>query len=438
MAQKSPEVLVVDVVRLEVSNVAKLWRKLTGRATAQSGDTAVRLDLPPIERPPEHSAATVSEDIPQQPSWQPVPGVTLLRTLSGHELPVRCLAFDPEGRTLASGSSDATIKLWEVSSGLPLHTIEGHFRNTVFSVAFDPQGHTLASGTDKGMVEQREVSSGNLLQAYSQHSNCPVFSVAYDSQGRLLAGGTDRGAIELWEATSGHRLGTLDGHEQSVYCVAIDPEGRKLASGGNDRTIKLWDVNSGRLLRTTEGHTRAVRSVAFDPTGRTVASASSDSTIKLWEVNSGRMLGSLKGHASRIEAIAYSSDGRLLASKGREGTIRIWNCATWQTVAIIPEPTFSNWWISALAFHPTLPLLASAGSPPETPEALRSRVVHLWELDVETLLSGKIPAPAIPEVHAQVEPLEDIPAERAWEAPIDHRQTNLENERNYRTECLDR
>ena len=74
------------------------------------------------------------------------PGVKLLRTLEGHQGAVLSVAFDPQGGTLASGSDDKTVKLWEARSGKLLRTLEGH-QDSVMSVAFDPQGGTLASGS---------------------------------------------------------------------------------------------------------------------------------------------------------------------------------------------------------------------------------------------------------------------------------------------------
>jgi len=139
--------------------------------------------------------------------------------------------------------------------------------------------------------------------------------------------------------------------------VAFDPQGGTLASGSDDTTVKLWEARSGRLLRTLEGHQDLVLSVAFHPQGETLASGSKDSTVKLWEARSGKLLRTLGGHTERVDTIVFSPDGRLLASKSGDHTIRLWSCETWETVAVIPESTRQIWWIPALAFHPTLPLL---------------------------------------------------------------------------------
>ncbi|HEX2268339.1 MAG TPA: hypothetical protein VHH35_02320, partial [Pyrinomonadaceae bacterium] len=112
------------------------------------------------------------------------------------------------------------------------------------------------------------------------------------------------------------------------------------------------------------------------------------------------LLRTLEGHTGSVDAVAFSVDGRLLASKSVDGTVRLWSCETWEIVAVIPEPTKPTRWIPGLAFHPTLPLLATSGSKPDAPEEERSRLIHLWELDFDVLL-GKAPEarPAMKAVH---------------------------------------
>jgi parallel beta-helix repeat protein len=162
-------------------------------------------------------------------------------TLTGHTDPVRSVAFSPDGRLLASGSYDNTIKLWEVASGREVRTLTGH-TGDVTSVAFSPDG-------------------------------------------RLLASGSVDDTIKLWDVATGREVRTLSGHTSDVNSVAFSPDGRLLASGSDDKTIKLWDVATGSLVRTLSGHTSDVNSVAFSPDGRLLASGSDDNTIRLWDIS---------------------------------------------------------------------------------------------------------------------------------------------------------
>jgi WD40 repeat protein len=116
------------------------------------------------------------------------PGVKLLRSLEGHQGRIWSAAFDPRGETLASGSRDSTVKLWETRSGKLVRTLEGH-KKDIYSVAFDPKGATLASGSGDQTVKLWEARSGKLLCTLKGHGS-GVNSVAFDPQGGTLASGS--------------------------------------------------------------------------------------------------------------------------------------------------------------------------------------------------------------------------------------------------------
>ncbi len=326
------------------------------------------------------------------------PGVKLLRTLEGHKLSVFGIAFNPSGRTLASGSFDGTVKLWEAASGKLLRSLEEHI-DYVRGIVFDPTGRTLASGSDDGTVKLWKVATGKLLHTFQGHGDA-IWSVAFDPTGRMLASGFADGVVNIWEVASGELLLTPEPHKYGVNSVAFDPTGRTLASGSDDGTVKIWEATSGKLLRTLEVHKGDVNSVAFDPTGRTLASGSDDGTVKLWKVATGKLLRTLEAHTKSVNAVAFSLDGRLLASKSNDETLFLWSCETWETVAVISEPSHPTWWVPGLAFHPTLPLLATVGSKPNATENELSRLIHLWELDLDVLLGKTADArPSVKAVH---------------------------------------
>ncbi len=311
----------------------------------------------------------------------------------GHEAAVFGLAFDPTGKTFATTSMDKTVKLWVADTGLLMRTLADH-QSAVQAVAFDPTGNLVVSGSDDKSVKLWETGTGKLIRTFEGHEEA-VVSVAFDPTGRFIASGGRDALVKLWDASTGKLLRTLRGHRNPVLSVAYDPSGKAIASGSFDETVKLWEVEAGKPPRTLEGRGGAVSSVVYTPDGRTVASGSKDGTVKIWEAASGKLLRTLEGGASWSSCVAYSPGGLFLAASSVTEGVRIWRCDTWDMVARIPELS-SGYWLTKLAFHPTLQKLATVGSLPEARRQERDRVIHLWDLDCEILL-GRTPTAPPPQ-----------------------------------------
>jgi len=206
---------------------------------------------------------------------------------SGHEDYVNAVAFSPDGKTLATGSRDITIRLWQVDqpSADPI-VLHGH-ESYVNAVAFSPDGKTLASASWDKTIR---------LWPVDQPSADPI---------------------------------VLHGYESYVNAVAFSPDGKTLASASVDKTIRMWPVDQPStnpiVLR---GHESYVNAVAFSPDGKTLASASSDKTIRLWQVDQPSTNPIvLRGHENVVNAVAFSPDGKTLASASNDKTIRMWRVA---------------------------------------------------------------------------------------------------------------
>jgi len=279
--------------------------------------------------------------------WDVETGVCL-RALEGQRGVAYSVAFSPDGRRLASGTGENIIHLWDVETGACLRTLEGH-ASVVSSVAFSPDGRRLASGSLDCSMRLWDVETGACLRTLTEPLRGGVACVAFSPDGRRLASGTsahlvfappsDDHTIRLWDAETGACLRTLEGHTDGVDAVAFSPDGRRLVSGGGDKTVRLWDAETGACLRTLEGHSEGVRSVAFSPDGRRLASGScwrtthwqperDDRSVRLWDAETGACLRVLEGHAEQVSCVAFSPDGRRLASGSWDFSIRLWDIET--------------------------------------------------------------------------------------------------------------
>jgi len=253
----------------------------------------------------------------------------LVHSLPGPRQGVGTVDFSPDGKTLVAAGMDRSVSFWDVASGRP------NRRFSVASVrgnwaAFGRDGRTVAV-SDGSTVHVVDAVVGGKLYAVAKASYC-----AFSADGRHLAVTSARDpklAAQLLDAATGKRIRQFAGSGQRFTAPAFSPDGRLLAAGciyGAGRgTVVLWSTASGKVLKKLPGRGSYVTSVAFSPDGRLLAGASRIGSVRLWDVGRSEVLRDLPVSGGRIYAAAFSPDGELLAAGGLTGQIRLWDVATW-------------------------------------------------------------------------------------------------------------
>ncbi|MDJ0634641.1 MAG: CHAT domain-containing protein [Xenococcaceae cyanobacterium MO_188.B29] len=306
-----------------------------------------------VYSPDGHTLATTSSDKTVK-LWHAETG-RLLHSLEGHTSLVKSAVYSPDGNTLASASFDRTVKLWHAENGQLLRTLEGH-TSGINGVVYSPDGHTLATGSLDKTIKLWHAENGQLLHSLEVHSNL-VKSVVYSPDGHTLAAPSTFGRFILWNAENGKLLHSLKVRTGWVKSMIFSPDGHTLATASDLGSVILWNAENGRLLHTLEGHTSAINSVVYSPDGHTLATASSDSTVKLWNAENGGLLHTLEGHTEELKSVVYSPDGHTLATTSNDNTVKLWNAENGGLLHTLEGHTRM---ISSVAYSPDGNTLATA------------------------------------------------------------------------------
>jgi WD40 repeat protein/serine/threonine protein kinase len=290
---------------------------------------------------------------------------------------VKNIALSADGKTIASGSTDQTVQLWDGATGKPTGSLAGH-AGPVSAVAISPDGKRLVSRVADTLYLWDLLSKKRLAILRGHRAVIATFD--FSSDGRfLISGSTDDRVIRLWDAHTGSAVRTFtlpaagcfylkfspDGQsaaavvygsrerlclletntggckpvlpDQPSWWVTFSPDSRQIACGGDwpDNNVRLLEARSAKLLSVLAGHKNRVIGLDFSPDGTRLVSASMDQTARLWDVKTGKVIAVLRGHSHKLRDVLFSPDGSRVFTAAEDKTIRIWDGRTGELIAIV-------------------------------------------------------------------------------------------------------
>jgi len=307
-----------------------------------------------------------------------------IRQFKGHTGIIWNVAFSPDGRRAISGSTDDTVRVWNVDTGKEIRKMDAY---RCYCAAFSPDGRRIAYGVNQSVIV-RDLESGQQLAVFEDDGELSIiFSVEFSHDGERLLTGSRNGparlwdiasgreirkfqtsdansspdggreslavrraifspdkrlvlgacysCIAIWELETGRELRTIVGDQANHKHVAISADSRYVTTGSDYAgPIQMWDVASGQEVHRFLGFRGGAEAVAFLPNGRRIlaggfGSPTSDNpdrdySLRLWDVDTGRELHRFEGHREAVRCLAVSPDGKRALSAGEDHTVRLW------------------------------------------------------------------------------------------------------------------
>lgn len=272
---------------------------------------------------PDGSVAAVGTTGGRLRTWHPAePAATTRVDLRPHEAAIWDVCFSPDGRLLASASTDGTVRIQSSATGALVHQLGGHDA-AVYAAAFSPDGSSLATAARDRTLRLWNTDDWTERATLRGHQGT-VYSVRYAADGERLVSASQDGTVRIWSLPKGAETLRIEPGGQRVFRAAFSDDGRRVAAAGEDGSATVWDASTGVELARLRHPTR-VNAIAFLDDGGTLATASGDGLLRCWDLAAGKEVSQRLGHADAIWSLAVRPLDAATITGSADGTVRFWD-----------------------------------------------------------------------------------------------------------------
>ncbi len=290
------------------------------------------------------------------------------KTFPGHTSVVNTIIYNSNGNTLASGSRDGTIIVWDVATMQKRFTIHGH-TGPMTILRYDEIGQKLFSGSanESVWVWDKDSMTSQLIKP-----NWNTYPIVFSHDGKTAANRSRKNELQIWDIETDQRLFTIRNEKQEIFSkLALSPDSKLLASGSRDGSLEMWDIVNRKHFMTLDKHTNRVNAILFSPDGTLLASASEDGTVQLWQIQTGEKK-VLQTEPNRgVRALTFSPDSKTLVSGRWDGPIQNWDTVTFQHLGDYINAAGT---VDSLEFSPDGKILANG----------LYGLIRLWDVETKT------------------------------------------------------